>query len=44
MMDGRIISSQHKQAEISVESLPAGTYIILVHTPYTRMNGIFIKP
>ncbi len=43
MMDGRIISSYHNPTEISVESLRAGTYIILVHTPYGRMNGIFIK-
>jgi serine protease AprX len=44
MQDGRIYSKQQNQAEINIESLPAGTYIILVHTLYNRMNGIFIKP
>ena len=43
MRDGRIFSNDRNQAEISVESLQAGTYIILVHTRQARMGGIFIK-
>jgi subtilisin family serine protease len=43
MIDGRINSNGRNQAEISVESLTAGLYIILVHTRQARMNGIFIK-
>jgi subtilisin family serine protease len=43
MLDGRIFSNGRNQAEISIERLPAGTYIILVHTRQARMNGIFIK-
>ncbi len=43
MKDGRIYSSNQNQAEIFVEFLPAGTYIILVHSQYERMKGIFIK-
>ena len=43
MQDGTIYSSNQNQAEINLELLPAGAYIILVHSQYSRMNGIFIK-
>jgi subtilisin family serine protease len=43
MQEGRIYSNNQHQAEINVELLPAGTYIILVHTQNERMKGIFIK-
>ncbi|KPL12070.1 MAG: hypothetical protein AMS26_18815 [Bacteroides sp. SM23_62] len=43
MQDGRIHSNNQKQAEINVELLIPGTYIILVHGQYNRMKGIFIK-
>jgi hypothetical protein len=43
MQEGRIYSNNQNQAEIFVELLPAGTYIILVHTQNERMKGIFIK-
>lgn len=43
MNDGRIYSTNQNQAEIIVEFLPAGTYIILVHSQNERMKGIFIK-
>ena len=43
IMDGRIFSNDRNQAEISVERLTAGTYIILVHIRQARMSGIFIK-
>ena len=43
MQEGRIYSNNQNQAEIYVELLAAGTYIILVHTQYERMKGIFIK-
>jgi hypothetical protein len=41
--DGRVYSDNRNQTEINIEGLNAGTYIILVHTPYERMKGIFIK-
>jgi serine protease AprX len=43
MQEGRIYSNDQNQAEINVELLPAGSYLILVHTQYERMKGIFIK-
>ena len=43
MQEGRIYSNNQNQAEIYVELLAAGTYLILVHTQYERMKGIFIK-
>jgi hypothetical protein len=43
MQEGRIYSNKQNQAEIYVELLPAGTYLILVQTQYERMKGIFIK-
>jgi subtilisin family serine protease len=43
MQDGRIYSNNQNQAEINVELLSAGTYIILVHTQFDRMKGKFIK-
>ncbi len=43
MQEGRIYSNNQNQAEINVELLPAGTYLILLHTQYERMKGIFIK-
>jgi subtilisin family serine protease len=43
MQEGRIYSNNRNQAEIYVELLAAGTYLILVHTQYERMKGIFIK-
>ena len=43
MQEGRIYSNNQNQAEIYVELLAAGTYLILVHTRYERMKGIFIK-
>ena len=43
MQEGRIYSNNKIQAEIYVELLPAGTYLILVHSQYERMKGIFIK-
>ena len=43
MQEGRIYSNNQNQAEIYVELLPAGTYLILVHTQYELMKGIFIK-
>jgi serine protease AprX len=43
LLDGRIYSSKQNQAEINIELLPAGAYIILVHSQYNRMKGIFIK-
>ena len=43
MQEGRIYSNNRNQAEIYVELLTAGTYLILVHTRYERMKGIFIK-
>ena len=43
MQEGRIYSNNKNQAEIYVELLPAGSYLILVHSQYERMKGIFIK-
>ncbi len=43
MQEGRIYSNNQNQAEINVELLIAGTYLILVHSQYERMKGIFIK-
>jgi subtilisin family serine protease len=43
MQEGRIYSNNQNQAEINVELLIAGTYLILVHSQHERMKGIFIK-
>jgi hypothetical protein len=43
MQEGRIYSNDQNQAEIYVELLPGGTYLILVHTQHEVMKGIFIK-
>lgn len=43
IQEGRIFSSNMNQAEINVELLNTGTYIILVQSQHGRMSGIFIK-
>jgi len=43
MQEGRIYSNNQNQAEINVERLNAGTYLILVNSQFERMKGIFIK-
>ncbi len=43
MQDGRIFSIDQYQAEVNIEGLPAGSYIILVYARQSRMKGIFIK-
>ena len=43
VQEGRIFPSSQHQAEVNVERLPAGTFIILVQTDHSRMKGIFIK-
>jgi serine protease AprX len=43
VQQGRIFPSSQHQAEVNVERLTPGTYIILVHTGNSRMKGIFIK-
>jgi hypothetical protein len=43
IQDGMIWSSSPNQAEVNVQGLKPGPYIILVYTGQERMEGIFIK-